>query len=513
MTVNTLSAAAANAANDRTGEEVDGTVLLVPLGVGQFAETWLGAPRNGGPLVAVKLFSSRIAWSRDEAFALIAHLPDGEYLAGGTYQGAPYLVSTYRPAVAVGDLARAATRASRTVPATVAARITVDAVEALAAAPKLHLAVHARHLLVEDDGRTVVVEAGSATRLGEIPRVRRAYLAATPLPPEVAEGTADLTSDFYLLAKAILALPLGLDAALLVSALRGVAADERRLRPRDADALRAHLSDVPCGTHEEVLAWRDSIGRKLVLRRNQSLATAAARANVAVVPPATPMHVTPSPDPSAVATLSAPPPARSGTQRATGRTPRIDPLGFALDDLPVERDLAPVSIGAPRSTPSKSPGDTAEWLYGAPELAALREEAPPAEPAPLVLDDAPASVAPVRAAPASVRATDASMVDAPASVRATDASMVAPASVHAVPASVRDAPPPEAPAALAPQPLPATVLRATKDARQALQPHANALGSFLQTLPGRYQELPGYQKAMVIAGAVLVLCLVWRIVH
>jgi hypothetical protein len=105
------------------------------------------------------------------------------------------------------------------------------------------------------------------------------------------------------------------------------------------------------------------------------------------------------------------------------------------------------------------------------------------------------------------------MVDAPASVRATDASMVAPASVHAVPASVRDAPPPEAPAALAPQPLPATVLRATKDARQALQPHANALGSFLQTLPGRYQELPGYQKAMVIAGAVLVLCLVWRIVH
>lgn len=277
MIVNTLSTAAANAANDRTGEEVDGTVLLVPLGVGQFAETWLGAPRDGGPLVAVKLFSARIAWSREEASALIAHLPDGEYVAGGTYQGAPYLISAYRPAIALGDLARAATRASRKIPAPVAARITVDAVEALACAPKLHLAVHARHLLVEDDGRTAVVEAGSATRLAEVPRVRRAYLAATPLPPEVAEGAADLTSDFFLLAKAILGLPLGPDAALLVSALRGVAADEHRLRPRDAGALRAHLSDVPCASHADVLAWRDSIGRKLVLRRNQSLATAAAR--------------------------------------------------------------------------------------------------------------------------------------------------------------------------------------------------------------------------------------------
>ena len=411
MTVNTLSAAAANAANDRTGEEVDGTVLLVPLGVGHFAETWLGAPRNGGPLVAVKLFSARIAWSREEALALVAHLPDGEYVAGGTYQGAPYLVSTYRPAIALGDLARAATRASRTIPAQVAARITVDAVEALACAPKLHLAVHARHLLVEDDGRTVVVEAGSATRLAEIPRVRRAYLAATPLPPEVAEGAADLTSDFFLLAKAILALPLGPDAALLVSALRGVAADEHRLRPRDAGALRAHLSDVPCASHAEVLAWRDSIGRKLVLRRNQSLATAAARANVAVVPAAVPMIPQPSPDPSdGAANLSAPPPARSGTQRATGRTPRIDPLGFALDELPLEPDAGPRSLGTPVTTAAKSPGDTAEWLYGAPELAALRDDAP------LALDDAPVVVL---AAPAIVLAAPALVLDAPPPALAT----------------------------------------------------------------------------------------------
>jgi hypothetical protein len=176
-------------------------------------------------------------------------------------------------------------------------------------------------------------------------------------------------------------------------------------------------------------------------------------------------------------------------------------LGFALDELPLEPDAGPRSLGTPVTTAAKSPGDTAEWLYGAPELAALRDDAP------LALDDAPVVVL---AAPAIVLAAPALVLDAPPPALAT-------------PTPALDAPPPVAeiaepapaiPTAVPPQPaLPATVLRATEDARKAIQPHATALGTLLRALPARYQELPGYQKAMVIAGAVVVLCLFWRIVH